>query len=137
MLNDLRILVVDDDASLLEVVATFLESNGHTVRTSESGEEALDVLRDEEFDLVLSDVAMAGLNGFELLRATRELYPDIGFVLMTAYEKRYPLSEALDAGADGYLSKPFTLRKLSLIFERAYWKALSRSDWWEAHTVGK
>lgn len=137
MLNELRILVVDDDISLLEVVATFLESNGHAVQTCESGEEALDVLRDREFDLILSDVAMAGLNGFELLRATRELYPDIGFVLMTAYEKEYPLSEALDAGADGYLSKPFTLKKLSLIFERAYWNALSRSDWWEAHTVGK
>ncbi|MCH7960267.1 MAG: response regulator [Candidatus Hydrogenedentes bacterium] len=137
MLNDLRILVVDDDASLLEVVATYLESNGHIVRSCESGEDALDAMKDQEFDLVLSDVAMAGLNGFELLRATRDLYPDIGFVLMTAYEKQYPLSEALEAGADGYLSKPFTLKKLSLIFERAYWKALSRSDWWDAHTVGK
>ena len=137
MLNDLRILVVDDDASLLEVVATYLESNGHTVHSCESGEDALDTMKDQEFDLVLSDVAMAGLNGFELLRATRGLYPDIGFVLMTAYDKEYPLSEALEAGADGYLSKPFTLKKLSLIFERAYWNALSRSDWWDAHTVGK
>lgn len=137
MLKDLRILVVDDDSSLLEVVATFLESNGHAVCTCESGEEALQVMREQEFDLVLSDVQMAGLNGFELLRVTRGLYPDIGFVLMTAYEANYPLSASLEAGADGYLSKPFTLKKLSLIFDGAYWKALQRNDWWEAHTVSK
>ena len=78
---------------------------------------------------------MAGLNGFELLRSTRDRYSDIGFVLMTAYEKQYPMSQALEAGADGYISKPFTLKKLSLIFEQAYWHALSRQDWWDAHAL--
>lgn len=137
MLKNLRILVVDDDVGLLEVVATFLRSEGHLVSEYESGEEALEALAVEEFDLVLSDVHMAGLNGFELLRDTRARYPDIGFVLMTAYEKEFPLSKALRAGADGYVSKPFTLTKLSLIFEQAYWTAVARQDWWDAHATSK
>lgn len=137
MLKNLRILVADDDVGLLEVVATFLRSEGHSIVECESGEEALAALEDEEFDLVLSDVHMAGVNGFELLKSTRKRYPDIGFVLMTAYEKDFPLSKALRAGADGYVSKPFTLTKLSLIFEQAYWTAIARQDWWDAHALSR
>ena len=78
---------------------------------------------------------MAGMDGFELLKAVRKLSADLGFILMTAYEEKYPLTEALEAGADGYISKPFSLSKFSLIFEEEYWNALSRQDWWEKHTV--
>ena len=52
---------------------------------------------------------------------------------MTGFEEEYSLSDALRAGADGYITKPFSLSKFSLIFERAYWHALSRQDWWEQH----
>lgn len=75
------------------------------------------------------------MNGFELLKAVRKETSKVGFVLMTAYEKKYPLSESLEAGADGYISKPFSLRKFSLIFEQEYWTALSRQDWWDRHSV--
>lgn len=135
MLKDLRILVADDDPSILEIVATYLNSLGHHTVTCPDGAEGLKILAEDEFDLIVSDVRMAGLNGFEFLRTARLLCPDIGFVIMTAYEDRYPLSEALRAGADGYISKPFTFNKFSLIFERAYWTALSRQDWWENHQV--
>jgi len=135
MLKHLRVLVVDDDAEILEMLAEFLRSRDHDVVTRPNGREGLIALRDDEFDLVISDIKMVGLNGFEFLKAARASYPDIGMVLMTAYEDEYPLSEALRAGADGYISKPFTLSKFSLIFERAYWKAISRQDWWEHHAV--
>ena len=71
-----------------------------------------------------------------MFRQTRAKYPKIAIVLMTGYTESYPLSEALRAGADGYISKPFSLRKFSLIFEQAYWNALSRDDWWIAHEDG-
>ncbi len=135
MLKPLRILIVDDDNSILELVSAYLTAKGHEVTVSASGPDGLSTVESNSFDLVISDVHMAGINGFELLHATRELYPDIGFVLMTAYEECYPLSEALEAGADGYISKPFTLAKFSLIFERAYWAALARQDWWDQHTT--
>ena len=134
-LMPLRILLVDDDAATLEVITIYLESRGHSVNACEGGQEALDVLDDHAFDLIISDVQMAGMNGFELLRAVRKRVPEVGFILMTAYEDKYPLSEALEAGADGYISKPFSLSKFSLIFEQEYWTALSRQDWWEKHSV--
>ena len=135
MLRPLRILIVDDDPSTLEVIALYLDSRGHSVTTQESGEEALNALEENVFDLIVSDVHMAGMNGFELLKAVRKRVPDVGFILMTAYEEKYPLSEALAAGADGYISKPFSLSKFSLILEEEYWSALSRQDWWDEHSV--
>jgi len=135
MLKPLRILLVDDDDSTLEVITLYLESRGHSVEARPGGEEALEAMEEQVFDLIISDVRMAGMNGFELLRKVRKRTSEVGFVLMTAYESKYPLSEALAAGADGYISKPFTLSKFSLIFEEEYWTALSRQDWWDRHKV--
>ncbi len=131
MIKHLRILVVDDDPLVIELLTSFLEGRGSDVRTCSSGEEAWRALSDTEYDLLVSDIDMTGMDGFELLRKTRATYPRIGIVLMTAYDDRYPLADALRAGADGYLSKPFSLRKFARIFERAYWNALSRADWWD------
>ncbi len=131
MIKHLRILVVDDDPSILELLTAFLLEKGCEVEARTSGQEGLEVLRDHPVDLVLSDVAMAEMNGFEFIRIVRANHPGIAIVLMTAFDERYPLSEALRAGADGYITKPFTFKKFSLIFEEAYWKALSRQDWWD------
>ena len=135
MLRPLRILLVDDDATTLKVIAIYLESREHSVITCTDGQEALETLEDHVIDLIISDIQMAGMNGFELLKAVRKRLPDVGFILMTAYEDKYPLSEALEAGADGYISKPFSLSKFSLIFEQEYWTALSREDWWDKHNI--
>ena len=72
MLKRLRILLVDDDVPTLEVIAIYLESRDHSVITCQGGEEALDILQDQAFDLIISDVRMAGMNGFELLKAVRK-----------------------------------------------------------------
>ncbi len=133
MIKHLRVLVVDDDPTIIDVLSAFLETKGYSVHTCSNGQQGLEAIEQEEFDLVISDIEMAGVNGFELLRQTRKNYPRIGIVLMTGYEEAHPLSSALRAGADGYISKPFSLRKFSLIFEQAYWNALSRDDWWEEH----
>ena len=137
MISKLNVLLVDDDPSILEILEAFLQERGYLVECRGNAAEALDALRDQNFDLVISDIEMAGMNGFEFLKIARRNYPGLGIVLMSAYEESYPMSEALRAGADGYISKPFSLDKLSLIFNRAYWNALSRQDWWEAHTVTK
>lgn len=133
MIKHLKILVVDDDPGVLDLLGAFLETRGYGVVSCGSGAQALDNLDRESFDLVISDIEMAEMNGYELLRRTREKYPKIGIILMTGYTEAHPLSEALRAGADGYISKPFSLRKFSLIFEQAYWNALSREDWWTEH----
>ena len=135
MIKNLNVLLVDDDVAILDVLEAFLQSKSYRVVCRTNGGEALDALRDDDFGLMISDIEMAGINGFELLQIARRNYPNLGIVLMTAYENSYPMSEALRAGADGYISKPFSLEKFSLIFERAYWSALSRQDWWEAHSA--
>lgn len=137
MLTDLRILVVDDDPSVLDVLDAYLTRKGFRVRCAGGGLEGLAALDEGPYDLVLSDIQMAGCDGYALLRAARERAPGCAIILMTAYDDRYPLSAALEAGADGYLSKPFSLAKFSLIFERAFWSALSRQDWWLAHDDGR
>ncbi|MBX7255413.1 MAG: response regulator [Candidatus Hydrogenedentes bacterium] len=131
MIKHLRILVVDDDPEIPELLGGYLETCGYAVRTCSNGAEALAALRAAEYDLLVSDINMSGMNGFELLRETRKTYPRIGIILMTAYDDAHPIQEALQAGADGYIPKPFSLRKFSRIFEQAYWQALSREDWWE------
>lgn len=133
MIKHLKVLVVDDDPGVVDLLSAFLDTRGYAVQACRSGREALAALEEGPFDLVISDIEMAEMNGYELLRQTRERYPQIGIVLMTGYTEKHPLSEALRAGADGYISKPFSLRKFSLIFEQAYWNALSREDWWKAH----
>lgn len=134
MLKSLRVLVVDDDVSIVEVLTTFLHSKGFAVCGCSSATTGLEALQENQYDLVLSDISMAGIDGFEFLRLVRARHQEIGIILMTAYDEKYPLSEALRAGADGYITKPFNLQKFSLIFEQAYWSALSRLDWWESHT---
>lgn len=136
MIKHLRVLVVDDDPTIVELLSAFLDTKGYSVRTAANGQLALEAVEREEYDLIISDIEMAGINGFELLRQVRASYPRIGIILMTGFEEAHPLSAALRAGADGYISKPFSLRKFSLIFEQAYWNALARDDWWDEHDDG-
>lgn len=133
MISNLSVLVIDDDSAMLDVLSTYLRDRGYEAVTASDGAEGLAALHAQDFDLVVSDINMAGMSGFEFIKRARLEYPDLGIVLMTAYDDEYPLSEALRAGADGYLTKPFGLRKFSLIFEKAYWTAIQRQDWWLAH----
>lgn len=133
MIQDLDVLIIDDDPTVLQLIAEFLRSKGCNVECCEDAHQGMDALHLRHFDLVVTDVKMAGMNGFEFLKMARASWPKIAIIVMTAYDDDYPLSQALRAGADGYLSKPFSLSKFSLIFEKAYWNALSRQDWWEEH----
>lgn len=134
-LSDLSILVVDDDEAILELLELFLAEKGYEVVARSNAPEGLEALGQRSFDLVLSDIHMAEMDGFEFLRIVRSRHPDIGIILMTGHTDEYPMSKALAAGADGYLTKPFSLGKLSLLFEEAYWSAISRQDWWEQRAV--
>lgn len=135
MLRRLTILVVDDEWDFLNNIAEYIRTLGHTVVAETGAIDALDTLCGQSFDLLISDVRLKGMDGLELARMARKQQPDIAIIIMTAYDDEYPLSAALRAGADGYMNKPFSLKTLNLIFEKAYWNTLSRMDWWEARTV--
>lgn len=108
----LRVLVVDDRLEMAELVADELRDHGYSAVALNSGREALDFLRRENFDALITDLRMPEVDGLELSRASRELDPSRPVIIMTAYGT---LNGALDAdrhGALQYLTKPFSLSRL-------------------------
>lgn len=120
-----KILVVEDEAMMRNLLLKILESEGYKVVLASSAHEALERLEQEKFDLMLSDVKMPGMNGFELLEKVKSRWDDMAVIVMTGYGDAYTIKEALMKGADEYLSKPFKSHEVSLIVERAYWRLLS------------
>src|SRR6476620_1558484 len=101
-----KILVVDDDADMRGLLFDVLESEGYRVGTAESGEKALQALAEEQYDLVLTDLRMKGMQGTALLSEIKHRYPDTGVILMTAFGTVETAIEAMKGGAMDYLIKP-------------------------------
>jgi DNA-binding response OmpR family regulator len=106
------ILAVDDDAHILQIIKWELTSQGCQVITSRSGEEALDIAREQRPDLVVLDVMMPNLNGLEVLRRLRER-SSVPVILLTAKNRDQDKIGALDTGADDYVTKTFSPEELS------------------------
>lgn len=113
-----NLLIVDDEQSYRQLLSLVFESEGHTVRTAINGREALEMLQAQPAELIVSDVRMPDMDGISLLRETRELYPDIGIVLMTAFATVDTAREAFKLGADDFIQKPFDVEELKLIVKK-------------------
>lgn len=107
-----RILIVDDNQELAENLAEFLEEEGHRATTAASAERAIDISGAHDFDLLLSDVRMPGINGVELVTRLRVCRPQLCCLLMTAYSSEELLREARSVGVAAILDKPLDLDKL-------------------------
>lgn len=105
------ILIVDDEPQIRRVLRTTLSVQGYEVQDARSGEEALDRLREDHFDLLLLDVNMPGMGGLETCREIRAT-SDVAIVMLTVRSEEADKVAALDAGADDYVTKPFTLDEL-------------------------
>ena len=110
-MNNSRILVVDDEPQLRRALRSTLSALGFIVDDAETGEAALEKLREERFDLVLLDINMPGLSGIETCRAVRAR-SDISILMLTVRDRAEDKIQALDAGADGYVTKPFDVNEL-------------------------
>jgi two-component system KDP operon response regulator KdpE len=106
-----RILVVDDEPQIRRVMRTTLVARGYMVSTARNGEEALEKVREERFDLVLLDINMPGIGGMEACRIIRSR-SDIPIVILSIRNAEKEKVEALDAGADDYVTKPFSMPEL-------------------------
>ena len=109
------ILIIDDDPDALAILETFLESQGHSPHRAGTGPEGLALAHEERPDVVILDVMMPGMDGWEVVRRIRQ-QPDLEqtrIVMLTARDDKRSRREALDAGADLYLVKPLSLNELA------------------------
>ena len=106
-----RILVVDDEPQLRRVLRSTLSALGFIVADADSGEAALERVREEKFDLILLDINMPGLSGLETCRAIRAK-SEVSILMLTVRGRTEDKIEALDSGADGYVTKPFDVNEL-------------------------
>jgi DNA-binding NtrC family response regulator len=102
-----HILLVDDEANVRRVLGALLEQAGYSVTGAGTGQEALDLVRTQDPDLVLTDLKMPGMDGLELLARLREGFPEIPVILLTAHGTVATAVEAMKRGAHDFLTKPF------------------------------
>lgn len=117
--SGLRILIVDDDRTLREGCASVLQMDGHNITTSGRGDEAIEMVKRERFDLILVDLYMTPVSGMEVLKAAVEAHRDSIVVVMTGNPTVSSSIEALRAGAWDYLPKPFAASHLQVLVGRA------------------
>ncbi|MCX7962209.1 MAG: response regulator transcription factor [Burkholderiales bacterium] len=109
----MRILLVEDDASLAGALAQMLRAEGHAVDAVSSGEQAVLAARQEPFDLVILDIGLPGIDGFEVLRRLRGGGGTMPVLMLTARDPVEDRVRGLDLGADDYMTKPFAMPELT------------------------
>lgn len=114
-----RILIVDDEPTILNLLNKILIGQGYDATPASNGEKAMQLLQTEKFDLMISDINMTPINGMELLRKAAQAWPDMGVIMLTAYGTVATAVEAMKEGAFDYITKPFKLDELVLTVQRA------------------
>src|ERR1041384_1161426 len=124
-----NLLIVDDELGMRKFLTHLLQREGHLVRVAGNGQQALGVIREPPPDLIIADIRMPDMNGVELLRAARELLPEVEVIMMTAFANVDPARDAFLLGAYDFVQKPFdndllketvarALEKISLVKEK-------------------
>ena len=115
--NESSILIVDDSLTARAVFQDYLQSVGHRVQEAENGRQALDLLQKQSFDLVLSDIDMPEMDGLTFLKALRRTYSltELPVIMLTSHDSSEKIVEALDAGANDYITKS---AEASVLFAR-------------------
>ncbi len=114
-----RILVVDDDQAARDSLGEALAREGYSTTLAASGEEALSLGREHEFDVVLTDLRMMGVDGLRVLREFKQSRPETALIVMTGFASMETVVDAISAGAYDYISKPFRLDQMRLKVRQA------------------
>ena len=112
------VLIVEDHDRLREQLGEFYEQEGFKVTTAACGEEGIEKLSQEKFAIIVSDVKMPGIDGFQLARHVREKYPDTDVILITAFGNIKQAVEAMKLGASDYITKPFQPEAIRIVSEK-------------------
>ena len=133
MKSEISILIVDDESTMRSLLERILAREGYLMHSLSDGDTALEYLKNNKVDIVISDMKMPKMNGFELLKNIKQNHPGIGVIIMTGHGDTYTVKDALLLGADEYITKPFKSYEISLVVERAYWRILSSGQPATAH----
>ena len=113
-----NILIVDDE----EVIRDFLYEvlcDDYNVSMASDGDEAIDKIKDESYDLVITDMKMPKVSGEEVVKFTQENSPDTKVIIISGYASLYSVSQSVNSGANAFLSKPFSIKELIQVIETA------------------
>ena len=113
-----KILVVDDDEGVRTLVATLLSSRGHSCATAADGPQALEKMKSDRFDAVITDIVMGEMDGFALTKEILERYPGTPVMAMTGYGTERSAQDAIEAGAREFIEKPFSLDAFVIRFDK-------------------
>ncbi len=122
-----KVLVVDDEKSMCDFLEIMLKKEGYDVKTATDPKEALDLIEREPYHLVLTDVRMPEVDGFQILKKVKDVQPETLVIMITAYGSPEGAVEAMKQGAYDYITKPFRVDEVKLIIR----KALERYTLWE------
>jgi two-component system response regulator PilR (NtrC family) len=123
-----RILIVDDDEAIRELLKEFFQGLGYETTTSANGSEALTIINQHDFDCIISDNVMPDVNGLELLERLREQGKKVPFLMITGYPTIETAVEVMKRGAYDYITKPLQLEDVRIKVERAlHTKGLEKS----------
>src|SRR5574341_351601 len=114
-----RVLIVDDDAEMRGLLEDHLGGTGHAAVAAADGAKALAALRDADYDVVIADLRMQGMDGIELLQQARSIRPEARVIIITAFGSIESAIAAMRAGAFHYVPKPFKLAEISLAVAKA------------------
>ena len=112
-----RVLVVDDEKSMRDLLTITLEKAGYDVTAAEGGEAAIEAIRKDSFDTIITDLRMPRVDGMQVLRAARDLSPETAVIVVTAVASTETAVEAMKLGAYDYLTKPFKLDEVDLVIK--------------------
>lgn len=111
---DAKVLIVEDEESIRKFVKINLEREGYEVFEAETGEIGVEIADEEDIDIVVLDIMLPGIDGFEVCRILREKYPDLGIIMLTAKSQDIDKIMGLEYGTDDYMTKPFNPMELIL-----------------------
>ena len=114
-----KILIVDDEPGVRESLSELLRIEGYLVGSAESGDRALKSLKEDDFDLVLLDLRMPGIDGVEVMGEIRKLHPDTRIIIITGFGTLESAIEAIRFGAQDYLLKPYSIEDILLSITKA------------------
>ena len=129
-----RILVIDDDENIRNIIFDMLEYLGHTIELAAAGEEGVEKFKTREFDLVITDLGMPGISGWEVTRICKSLNPAIPVIMVSGWGNQINDEMVFTSGLDGIMAKPFEMDKINTMIQETLAKSRATSGRTDAET---